>query len=195
MQRSGRSFKYSAGEELQANWVDQSEAQKLCDSAAKDNLQFQLSLKQLGKAKNRPGFKRVEPQLSVFFLPLSACNLCSVFTAKENSSTQSGGSSSALLPHRLTSRINLAATGTAQHPSHHLPNMTDSEQQQATSTSSQQQHVQAPPDPPAGTSSSAHVYLSNLPFEAYEGTIKHAFEQQGIQVVSSHAAYAVSSSA
>lgn len=73
--------------------------------------------------------------------------------------------------------------------------MTDSEQQQPTSTTSQQQHVQAPPDPLAGTSSCAHVYLSNLPVEAYEGTIKHAFEQQGIQVVSSNAAHAVSSSA
>lgn len=69
--------------------------------------------------------------------------------------------------------------------------MTESEQQQATSATSQQQHMQAP-HPPAGTSSSAHVYLSNLPVEAYEGTIKHAFEQQGIQVVSSHATHAVS---
>jgi hypothetical protein len=62
--------------------------------------------------------------------------------------------------------------------------MPESEQQQATGSTSQQQQLQAPPHPQAGTSSSAHVYLSNLPVEAYEGTIRRAFEQQGIQVVS-----------
>ena len=32
-----------------------------------------------------------------------------------------------------------------------------------------------------------YVYLSNLPTDAYEGTIKQAFEQEGIQVVSPYA--------
>lgn len=30
----------------------------------------------------------------------------------------------------------------------------------------------------------AYVYLSNLPVEAYEGTIRHIFEREGLQVVS-----------
>lgn len=31
--------------------------------------------------------------------------------------------------------------------------------------------------------SSSYVYLSNLPVDAYEGTIRQAFEKEGIQVV------------
>jgi hypothetical protein len=30
----------------------------------------------------------------------------------------------------------------------------------------------------------SYVYLSNLPVEAYEGTLRHVFEKEGLQVVS-----------
>lgn len=53
-------------------------------------------------------------------------------------------------------------------------------QQQSVTTDSKQQPAAAGK---AGKQD-RYVYLSNLPVEAFEGTIRHVFEKEGIQVVS-----------